>query len=173
VPRGTEEVKKVKPDAQLPILGWREWLMLPQLGVDAIKAKVDTGARSAALHAFDIHIESRGEKQIVLFKVHPLQRNSRLTVNCEAELIEERLVRNSGGIETLRPVIRTAISLSGQSWPIELTLVGRDAMGFRLLLGRESLRRRFLVDPHCSYCCGKELARASRRKRNLRKRKSS
>jgi hypothetical protein len=135
----------------LLIIGWREYLSLPKLGISNIKAKIDTGARSSALHAFEIEHFEEGETSKVRFKVHPQQRNSHLTVVAEAELLEQREVRNSGGQAQLRPVIRTIVELGGQQWPIELTLTNRDVMGFRMLLGREAVRRRFLVDAGHSY----------------------
>ncbi len=141
---------------QLPVIGWREWVSLPEFGIEAIKVKVDTGARSSALHAFDIEPFSRGEKRMLRFKVHPLQRDSRQTVTAAAELIDERKVRNSGGQLELRPVVETEIELLGQKWQIELTLTNRDTMGFRMLLGRQALRRRFLVHPGRSFLAGRE-----------------
>lgn len=136
---------------QLPAIGWREWLALPELGIARIKAKVDTGARSSALHAYDIeHFTHQGRKR-VRFKVHPVQRNSRIVRTCEAEVVEVRKVMSSGGHVTLRPVIVTAVELLGQRWQVELTLVSRDAMGFRMLLGRQAVRDRFLVDPGRSF----------------------
>lgn len=140
----------------MPVIGWREWLALPDLGVPSIKAKVDTGARSSALHAFETEIFRRGGKHLVRFTVHPRQRNTVTSIQCEAEVIDQRPVRSSGGHETLRPVILTTVELLGQSWPIELTLASRDAMGFRMLLGRQAVRERFLVDPGRSYFGGKE-----------------
>jgi hypothetical protein len=129
------------------ILGWREWVALPSLGIDAIKAKADTGARTSALHAYDIRIED-GD---VLFKVHPVQRDEETVVHCRAPLIEQRHVRSSTGRQGLRPVIGAELELMGERWPIELTLALRDVMGFRMLLGRQALRRRFLVDPEASF----------------------
>lgn len=147
---------------QLPVIGWREWICLPEFGIEAIKVKVDTGARSSALHAFDIESFSRGGERMVRFKVHPLQRDSRQSVAAEAELVDERGVRNSGGQLELRPVIKTTIELLGQKWQIELTLTNRDAMGFRMLLGRQALRRRFLVHPGRSFLSGREKVGAER-----------
>lgn len=144
--------------ALLPPLGWREWLALPGLGIRAIKAKIDTGARSSALHAFEIEIFQREGRPMVRFRVHPWQRSHRGVVTAEAPLAGERFVRNSGGIETLRPVIIADVELAGRRWPIELTLTARDAMGFRMLLGREAIRRRFLVDPGRSYLAGERPA---------------
>lgn len=154
----------------LPAIGWREWLALPALGILAIKAKIDTGARSSALHAFDIERFDRDHEPMVRFKVHPYQRSHDGVIVAEAPLAGERFVRNSGGIETLRPVIVAEVELGGQRWPIELTLTPRDAMGFRMLLGREAVRRRFLVDAGRSYLAGK---RPSWAPRPARRRKES
>lgn len=133
------------------IIGWRETITLPKLGIEQIKAKIDTGARSSALHAFDVQqLESNG-KQIIRFQVHPIQRNNQITINTEAELLEYREVRNSGGIAQLRPVIMTEIKLGEHQWSIELTLTNRDVMGFRMLLGRQAIRNKFLVDPGRSF----------------------
>jgi hypothetical protein len=147
----------------LPIIGWREWVGLPDLSVARVKAKVDTGARSSALHAFDLHVVRRRGRELVRFKVHPLQRDTLVTVETEAVVEDYRTVKNSGGISTRRPVIRTLVELGGARWPIELTLVGRDEMGFRMLLGREAVRRRFVVDPGRSFRSGR--ARPARRKK--------
>lgn len=154
----------MRPDDHsiLTAIGWREWLALPELGITAVKAKIDTGARSSALHAFDIELFERDNLSMVRFRVHPWQRDIATIVAAEAPLVGQRLVRNSGGIETLRPVIITPLELAGQRWPIELTLTARDTMGFRMLLGREAIRRRFLVDPGRSYLAGKRPAWAPR-----------
>lgn len=135
----------------LLVIGWREWLDLPQLGIKKIKAKIDTGARSSALHAFDIEQFQDNGKDMIRFQVHPYQGNSEDTVFTQAELIEWRSVKNSGGIAQLRPVIKTRVELGGQQWLIELTLTNRDVMGFRMLLGREAVRKRFLVNPGHSF----------------------
>jgi hypothetical protein len=136
---------------QLSIIGWREWLALPALGVDTIKAKIDTGARSSALHAFDLEHFKRDGIAMVRFQAHPIQKNDRHTVTAEAILLDQRIVRSSVGHEQLRPVIETSVQVGNQVWPIELTLTNRDAMGFRMLLGRQAIRHRFLVDPGRSY----------------------
>ena len=133
------------------IIGWREAIALPQLGIDKIKVKIDTGARSSALHAFDLVEFKQDGKDLIRFQVHPLQRDRTVTVTAEAELLEYRKVRNSGGVAQLRPVIMTEIELGGQSWAIELTLTNRDVMGFRMLLGRQAVRNRFLIDPGRSF----------------------
>ncbi|MEX0936608.1 MAG: RimK/LysX family protein [Pirellulales bacterium] len=139
----------------LPTIGWREWVALPELGIATIKAKVDTGARSSSLHAFDVHVTRRQGQSVVRFKVHPRQRDAHETISAEAPLLEYRKVRTSGGHETLRPVIRTTVTLLGQSVSIELTLATRDTMGFRMLLGRQALRERFVVDSGRSYYGGR------------------
>ncbi len=138
-------------------------MALPDLGISQIKVKVDTGARSSALHAFKIKEVHNGPRTIVKFKVHPFQRDARTTLDCQAELLEYREVRSSHGHVTRRPVVVTRIQFLGQTWPIELTLVSRDNMGFRMLLGREAVRGRFLVDAGQSYYGGTP-ARSAKRK---------
>lgn len=139
--------------SELRIIGWREWVTLPELDIPRIKAKVDTGARSSSLHAYDIEIFSRGRRNYVRFVVHPVQRETKTTVYCVAELHEHRHVKSSSGHREYRPIIRTMVGLGGDRWPIDLTLTTRDSMGFRMLLGREAIRGRFLVEPGRSYLC--------------------
>ena len=134
-----------------PIVGWREWISLPALGIDAIKVKIDTGARSSSLHAFDVEEFARDGRRWVRFVVHPLQRDSKTTLRAEAPVLEFRHIRSSSGHMSHRPVVRVEIELGGQRWPIDLTLAARDEMGFRMLLGREAVRGRFVVDPGRSY----------------------
>jgi len=138
-----------------PVIGWREWLALPDLGIDRVKAKIDTGARSSSLHAYDIDLFTRDHADWVRFKVHPYQRDSSTTVITEAPLLDHRWVKSSGGHRTLRAVVETSVHWMGQIWPIELTLVRRDQMGFRMLLGREAVRGRYVVDPAKSYAGGR------------------
>jgi hypothetical protein len=147
------------------VVGWREWVALPDLGVDTIKAKVDTGARSSSLHVFDMKAFKRGGKEMVRFKVHPIQRTAKECIEAKAEVLEYRQIRSSGGHESRRPVIITPVRFLDQIWNIELTLAARDAMGFRMLLGREAVRNRFLVDPGRSFYGGKP----ARKKRGKRK----
>ena len=142
-------------DDRLPVVGWREWLALPEMGVSRIKAKVDTGARTSSLHAFALTRFRRGDEPWVRFEAHPLQRDTSVVIPVEAPLIDRRTVRSSSGDETLRPVVATTVELMGRRWEIELTLIRRDPMGFRMLLGRQALRGRFLVDPGRSYLGGK------------------
>lgn len=149
----------------LPVIGWREWVALPELGITTIKVKVDSGARSSSLHAYDLKTFERDGKKWVTFKVHPLQRSSEKTVVVEAEVLEFRSVRSSSGVAKMRPVIITEVELLGERWPVELTLASRDNMGFRMLLGREAFRGKFLVDGGKSYYGGKP----ERRKKKKRK----
>jgi hypothetical protein len=136
---------------QLPVIGWREYVALPELGILEVKAKIDTGARSSALHALDIEIFEHDGKMMVRFKVHPYQRDCHRTIIAQAELLDQRQVRNSGGQANLRPVILTTVELGGNAFPIELTLTNRHMMSFRMLLGRQAVRQRFLVDAGRSF----------------------
>jgi hypothetical protein len=139
----------------LPHIGWREWVSLPALGVPRIKAKIDTGARSSALHAFDIEFLRRGGVVYVRFVLHPLQRSAKGSVSAEVPLLGVRQIRSSNGQVSRRPVICTEIAILGQRRVVELTLVPRDEMGFRMLLGREAIRNGFLVDPGRSFVGGR------------------
>ncbi len=134
-----------------PLVGWREWLNLPDLGIFALKAKIDTGARSSALHAFNLEVFQRDELPMISFSVHPIQHNTRYILQAEAPLLGWRTVRNSGGYLQSRPIISTSVCLSEYQWLIELTLTNRDLMGFRMLLGRKALEKRFLVNPGGSF----------------------
>ncbi len=148
--KGTDGRTRARSQERATI-GWREWLALSELGIGRIKAKIDTGARSSSLHAFDIHVTGEGKHPWVHFKVHPIQRDSVTIVQCKVRLHEYRHVRSSSGHSELRPIIRTPMLLGDETWPIELTLTSRDEMGFRMLLGREAIRGRFVVDPNRSY----------------------
>lgn len=133
------------------ILGWREWVSLPELGIELIKAKVDTGARTSSLHAFSIEEFSKGNKRYVRFGIHPFQKRIDVEIMCEALIRDQRQVTDSGGHSELRYVIESEVSLGEMSWPIEITLTNRDSMGFRMLLGRTALRKLYVVDPNASY----------------------
>lgn len=138
----------------LMTLGWREWVALPELGLAHLKAKVDTGARTSALHAFEINEEQVDGQRWVRFSMHPRQRNQEEVLECRAQVVDEREVRDSGGHVSRRYVIETMLTLGEHRWPIELTLTPRDDMLFRMLLGRSALNRRCLVDPDRSYLVG-------------------
>lgn len=144
----------MKAPRALPAVGWREWLSLPELGITRIKVKVDTGARTSALHAFDLEPFERDGEPWMRFRVHPIQRDADTTVEAAARLVDERVVRSSTGRDTLRPVVRCRAVLGKHVWPIEITLVRRDMMGFRMLLGRQAVRNRFLVDSGRSFLQG-------------------
>jgi hypothetical protein len=146
-------VKEKKPPKKT-VVGWREWVGMPDLEIRAMKAKLDTGALSAALHAEEIEVFEEETVKRVRFKVLPRQKSARGAKVYTADVIDERVVRSSSGHEELRPVIYTRVSLGLYTWTIEVTLTNRDSMGFRLLLGRDSLRRRFLIDPGQSYLFG-------------------
>ena len=142
-------------------VGWREWLRFPSLGLDAIKAKIDTGARTSCLHAFELDPFERKGKLWVAFALHPFQRDTTTVVRCEAPVIDQRRVRDSGGHAEQRYVIAVPVAIGPHSFEAEVTLTSRDTMLFRCLLGRTALRGRFLVDPGRSYLIGKRPARAA------------
>jgi|SRR5688572_14711715 len=134
----------------LVVIGWREWVTLPDLGLAGLKAKVDTGARTSALCA---HAVERSDRR-VRFVVHPHQRDTSVAVTAEADLVDERHVRSSSGLVELRLVVRTTLQLGAHTHEVEFTLTDRALLGFRVLLGREALRGRYVVDPASSYRCG-------------------
>lgn len=141
--------------SKLEVIGWREWVSLPALGIEFIKAKVDTGARSSSLHAFEIKKFKRDGESWVRFRIHPVQRNTDYEIEVEAKLLEYRTVRSSSGNAESRPVILTEVEMLGTSRVIELTLANRDQMGFRMLLGREAIRTKYAVDAGQSFYGGK------------------
>lgn len=142
-----------RPDR--PVLGWREWVALSDWNVPHLKAKVDTGARTSSLHTFDLEWFERGDDRWVRFEIHPWQRSTADSVIAEALVESSRDVRSSSGEVDHRPVVRTPIVLGGETVPAEVTLTRRDEMGFRMLIGREALRHRFVVDPGASYLGGR------------------
>ena len=150
----------IKPKIDEKVLvGWREWCSLPVLGLPAVKAKIDTGARTSALHAFEIEQIEQDGKPYVRFCIHPLQRHTDLVKACIAPLVDRRPVKTSSGKKEHRFVIKTPIQIGNNRWEIEITLTNRRPMRFRMLLGREALRKRMVVDPGRSYYHGKILTK--------------
>jgi len=144
-----------KPDMQSKfIAGSKEWCSLPQLDIAAVRARVDSGAKTSSIHAFNIEPFTRDSKQWVRFDLHPLQKSRRATIRCEAPVVDRRTIRSSNGSSEKRFVIRTPMTINGATWDIELTLTNRDAMGFRMLLGREAMSGRILVDSEAEYLFG-------------------
>lgn len=137
------------------LLGWREWVALPELGLSLVKAKVDTGARTSTLHAFYVDGFHRGRERYVRFGVHPLQKRTDVVIHGEALVIDQRRVTDSGGHREDRYIIRSRLMLAGQDWPIEMTLTNRESMLFRMLLGRTALAGRARVDPARSFLTGR------------------
>ncbi len=136
------------------IVGWREWAALPELAVEAIEIKVDTGAKTSAIHTFEIKPIETPEGLFVEFGLHPDRRNPDVVVYGRAKVQDQRVVSDSGGHKENRYVIRTPIQMGDQIWPIEITLTNRENMAFRMLLGRQAMRKRLLVEPESSYLLG-------------------
>jgi hypothetical protein len=156
----------VRKTPEQTVVGWREWVTLPDCGVDWIKAKLDTGARTSSLHAHHLRVVDRDGEHWAEFDVHPWQRSTVDAVHCAARVIDERTVRSSTGHEDRRIVVRLSMRLAGVTLLPEVTLTRRDEMGFRLLVGRQALRPAFLVDSSRSYLGGRpprEVRRLNRR----------
>jgi hypothetical protein len=148
--------------ADRPVIGWREWVRLP-LWLDVpIKAKIDSGARTSSIHSFWTRRFNDAGAPMVEFVLHPLQRRAVPAVTCVAPIKDERWVMSSNGGREQRIVVETEAKLGDVRWPIELTLADRDVMGFRMLLGREAIRRRFLIDPGRSFRQSRRLPKAIR-----------
>ena len=148
------------------IVGWREWVALPELGIPAIKAKVDTGARTSALHAYMVEPFTENGRERVRFGIRPLRKRKDLELLCEADVYDRRVVSDSGGHREERYIIRTPLFIGGMSRDIELSLTNRDTMLFRMLIGRTALKGRLVVDPAQSYCTGKSLRYAYPKKQH-------
>lgn len=143
------------------ILGWREWVSLPCLGIGAIKAKLDTGAKTSALHAWDISLRMVDDRQWIRFRVPSMQRNKPTSVLCEAPLSDQRWVTNSSGAREQRYIINTKLQIGSRSWPIELSLTNREAMEYPMIIGREAMRNRLIIDPKASYRAGRHPKKAA------------
>ncbi len=154
-----QHAKSRRSKPEKAIVGWREWVSLPGLGIEQIKAKIDTGARTSALHAYRVKPFRRGGKRFVRFYLHPVQHRRQPEILCEAPVIDERLVTSSNGEQEHRYVVKVQLRVGEMEWPIEVTLTNRDEMGFRMLLGRQALRRRFIVDPGSSFKTGRQHAK--------------
>lgn len=139
------------------IIGWQEWVAFPELGIKKIKAKIDTGAKTSALHAEEIEIyKTKTGIQRARFFVVPLKSKPHYRIHCSAELIDQRFVRSSNGQRELRTTVITNLEINDFDYPIELTLTNRDSMGFRLLIGRSALAKNFIVDPHHTLMLGRK-----------------
>lgn len=145
------------------LVGWREWVALPALHVDWIKAKIDTGAKTSSIHAFDVETLERDGAQWARFSIHPWQASDAEPVVCECPVVDRRIVRSSSGHAEERYAVAMELTLVGRTIPAEVTLSSRDEMGFRMLIGREALAQGFHVDPGASYLGG-------RPKRSVRRR---
>jgi hypothetical protein len=141
------------------IIGWREYVDLPDLGIDTLKVKVDSGARTSALHATKIRYLEKSDGQTWVSFVVTAELSPRRSIRVRAPLVEQRMVKSSMGHSSLRPVIRTNVKLGREIWPIEITLVNRDPMGFRMLLGRQAVKSKFLVHPARSFIQSRGTAR--------------
>lgn len=145
--------KKTTPGGK-SVIGWREWVRMPELGAPPIKAKIDTGARTSALHAYRIRPFEKNGVAHVEFFIHPVQRRKKPEIRCEAPVKEQRRVTSSTGHSEMRYVIETTAEIGVEKLMIEVTLTNRDQLGFRMLIGREAVRDKFVIDPGRSYCAG-------------------
>lgn len=149
--------KKLIGDKRL--IGWREWVTLPDLNAPPLKAKIDTGARTSALHAFRIRPFEKDGIAYVEFFIHPVQRRRNPEIRCEAPILEQRKITSSTGHSEMRYVIETTAKIGDKVLKVEVTLTNRDELGFRMLIGREAVREKFIIDPGRSYCTGQSKKR--------------
>lgn len=140
----------------LSVIGWREWVSLPDLEVDQIKCKVDTGAKTSALHAYFVEPFAKSDGDYVRFGLHPLQKNLEKEIICTSKVVDQRDITDSGGHKEKRYVISTHIKLGQHLWQAEVTLTDRENMLFRMLLGRDAIKNQFIVNPARSYLIGKK-----------------
>jgi hypothetical protein len=150
-------MKSEKPEKpERIIVGWREWVSLPDLNLHHIKAKIDTGARTSALHAFSVKGYTRKGVHRVKFLIHPYQNRKDVVKECDARIVDQRMVSDSGGHKERRYVISTTLVMGNEAWDIEMTLTDRDTMKFRMLLGRTAMKKKIIVDPGHSFLVGKK-----------------
>ena len=159
---GAPEKAQPIPVEERVSLGWREWVALPDLDISRIKAKVDTGARTSCLHTFRTEPYTENGERRVRFWVHPVQNDLHQVVECDAKVLDERNVSDSGGHRELRLVIETTVVVGDRSWPVEMTLTNRDSMRFRMLLGRTAMDGRSVVFPEASYLAGEPVIRTEK-----------
>ncbi len=136
------------------VVGSEEWCAFPGLGIPAIKARVDSGAATSSIHAFNIQQFKRDGELWVSFEVHPLQNNQKTEVRCECPVVDRRRVKSSSGVSQTRFVVAAELKIGEETWGVELTLANRDSMGYRMLLGREAMNGRVLVDPSVRFLMG-------------------
>ena len=135
----------------LNIIGSEEWCVFEELGIPAIKARVDSGAKTSSIQATNLKVFRKGNREWVKFEVNPLPENRSIGILCEAQLVDRRMVKSSSGISEERLVVKTPVTIGEHTFDIELTLANRDTMEFRMLLGREALNERFIVNPAINY----------------------
>lgn len=145
------KITKKRKKINKVVIGWREWACLPELDISAIKVKIDSGAKTSSIHAENLSFSKSKGKEFVRFDLYPLQKNKRKKVRTRSEVIDWRTVRSSNGQAHKRPVIETDLCLGPYCFPIEVTLADRDLMGFRMLLGRKAIEKRYLIDVQKSF----------------------
>jgi ribosomal protein S6--L-glutamate ligase len=141
-------------------VGWKEWAKLPELNIPLIKVKIDTGAKTSALHAYDLEIVKKNNKDYASFSIHPIQKNDTISVKCLSEVIDLRIIKSSNGLTEKRYVICTPMQIGQKIWDIEITLTNRDIMHHRMLVGREAMKS-ILVHPAITFCQGKITSKKS------------